>query len=72
MWNFIIFSGQLRDYGDDPLQSEPKKNTGNAVRKYPCDECEYVAGIASNLRKHIKNIHEGVRYPCDKCDHVSS
>ena len=40
-----------------------KSNENN----YPCDSCNYKTSIASDLRKHIKSIHEGVKYPCNQC-----
>ena len=40
---FILSSGELIDYGEDPLQSEPKrrKRTKNVDMQFPCDQCEY-------------------------------
>jgi len=35
--------------------------------KYPCDKCNYIASNVSDLKKHVKSIHEGVKYPCNQC-----
>ena len=32
---------------------------------YTSDQCEYNAGMKSNLERHIKEKHEGVCYTCD-------
>ena len=68
------FSGEIIDYEEDPLQSEPKriKRSKNVVMKYPCDKCEYAATKTSNLKKHIKSKHKGERYPCDKCEYSAT
>ena len=67
-------SGEIFDYGEDPLQSEPKriKRSKNVVMKYPCDKCEYAATKASHLKHHIESKHERVRYPCDKCEYAAT
>ena len=41
-------------------------------RRYPCDQCEYVATFVSNLKKHKKINHEGVRYPCDLSEYAAT
>ena len=40
--------------------------------RYSCDQCEYSATKASNLKIHKRNVHEGVRYPCEQCEYVAS
>ena len=45
-----------------------KSNENN----YPCDSCNYKTTKASDLRKHIKSMHEGVKYPCNQCQYQSS
>ena len=48
---------------------ELKKSNENY---YPCDSCNYKTTKASDLRKHIKSMHEGVKYPCNQCQYQSS
>ena len=38
----------------------------------PCSQCEYIATRVSDLIRHVKNKHEGVRYPCSKCDYAAT
>ena len=45
---------------------EPNINKKRKV-EYTCNQCEYVATKACNLKIHIENKHEGVRYPCSEC-----
>ena len=32
-----------------------------------CKQCEYKATHKSNLLRHIRSKHEGIKYPCDQC-----
>ena len=41
-----------------------RKNRGTPV---DCDQCEYTAASATELRKH-KNVSHSFRYPCDQCE----
>ena len=34
-----------------------------------CNLCDYQATQQSNLRTHIKSVHEGVKYACNLCDY---
>ena len=38
------------------------------MQKFPCDLCGYKATTQSNLTKHKKSKHEGIKYSCSKCD----
>ena len=69
-----MFSGELLDYHEDPLQLEPKKRqrSKNGVTTYPCDKCDYASTTAKNLKRHIESKHEAVRYPCDKCEYAAA
>ena len=40
--------------------------------KYPCPQCDYQFTAQSNLKQHIKAIHEGIKYPCPQCDHQAA
>ena len=53
------------------FKSETKWNKKHKV-KYTCNECEYVATKAGNLKTHRENKHEGVRYPCSQCEYIAT
>ena len=42
------------------------------VSKFQCDECQYSTKYKSNLKKHIKSVHEHVKLSCNKCDYQCS
>jgi len=68
------YSGENMVINDlDPLQSEPKpKRIKKSQDGYQCSQCDYVATRASNLERHIKYKHEGVRYPCSQCEFTAT
>ena len=72
--NLKTFSGELIDYEEDTLQSEPRKIKRSKTEglKYPCYRCEYSATNSSLLKLHIESKHEGVRYTCDKCEYAAN
>ena len=35
---------------------------------YPCQQCDYKATQQSDLNRHVKAIHDGVRNPCQQCE----
>ena len=37
------------------------------IKPYRCTMCDEKFAFSSNLRKHIKSVHEG-KYKCDRCD----
>ena len=37
-----------------------------------CPSCNYTSKFKSNVRQHIRSIHEGKKYPCKLCDKVVS
>merc|ERR1719319_1978372 len=39
---------------------------------HECDQCSYTTSDQSNLKKHIKSVHEGFRIQCSKCTYKSS
>ena len=44
-----------------------------AKKRYPCDSCEYVATIPSQLKYHMEHKHvKNVMYHCDICDYQTS
>ena len=62
---------------ETPSKKKHKKKKNGKTKKddflgFPCDQCEYVATRAGNLKQHKAAKHLGVRYPCDLCDHVST
>lgn len=38
------------------------------MKKHQCDTCGKAFNLAHDLKRHVLNIHEGVKYHCDKCD----
>ena len=36
-------------------------------KKYPCDECSYVAPRKDGLTKHVRSKHMDIQFPCDLC-----
>ena len=69
-----MFSGELLDYDEDPLQLEPKKRkrSNNEVTIYPCDKWLYAATTACDLRRHIKINYEGMRNLSDKREYTAT
>ena len=44
-----------------------------AKKRYPCQSCEYVASIPSQLKYHMEHKHiKSVMYSCDICNYKSS
>ena len=39
---------------------------------FPCEHCDYKATQKSDLLKHTKSIHDGVKFSCDQCDFKAS
>ena len=39
--------------------------------RYACDECEYVATRADNLKVHVENKHDE-KYPCSYCEYAAT
>ena len=39
---------------------------------YQCGKYDYVATQDGNLKRHVENMHEGVRYLCDQCDYAAT
>ena len=33
--------------------------------RYSCDLCDTSFGDENNLKRHKKNVHDGVKYPCN-------
>ena len=48
-----------------------KKSKHEGV-KYVCDEFDYIATLASDIKCHKESKHEGVRYPSDECHYIAS
>ena len=61
---------------------KPRRNTNVVDRKYDngdavtslfsCSHCDYNATDRSNLRRHEKSIHEGIRYECRQCEYKAT
>ena len=41
-------------------------------KKYLCNQCDYAATAAKNLKRHKESLHEGIRYSCDQCDYAAT
>jgi len=41
-------------------------------KPYPCQHCEYETKRLTDLKKHIRSIHEGERFPCENCDYKAT
>ena len=41
-------------------------------RNYECDKCESSFQRLSNLNRHLKSKHEGVKFPCNQCDYQAT
>ena len=39
---------------------------------YHCEQCDYKSEDVSNMRRHKKARHEGIKFPCDQCEYKSS
>ena len=37
-----------------------------------CEECDYETVDMSNLKKHVKSVHQGIKYPCQQCVYKGS
>ena len=69
------FSLYLEDDPEDLLEPEisnkPKKNLKSSNRfkrgHFVCPECNVSFTFAHNLKRHIKNKHQGLKYRCQEC-----
>ena len=41
-------------------------------KAFRCEACEYSTDLVSNLKAHVKQVHEGVKYQCDQCDYKAT
>merc|ERR1712243_192021 len=44
----------------------------NVACQYPCNKCDKQFTDRSNLFRHKKNTHEGIKYPCDDCSYKAT
>ena len=40
--------------------------------EYSCDQCKFSFSRLSNLQRHTRSKHEGIRYPCDQCEYAAT
>ena len=52
--------------------SESSALIENTNMNLECDQCEYISTTGSNLKRHKKAKHDGVKFPCNKCDYEAS
>ena len=52
--------------------SESYNFVENSNLNLSCDQCEYTATHISNLKRHKKARHDGVKFPCKHCDYKAS
>ena len=48
------------------------KIDNKTTKFYNCKECKYKTICSSNLKKHVRSIHEGERYKCKECDYQAT
>ena len=67
-------SVELKRKPQDNMDSELqlKDNKRALGQKFPCPHCEYKAAWNSDLKKHIKSIHEGQKFPCPHCEYKAT
>ena len=56
------------------ISQESNKNKLQAVfeNSHSCADCGYKSTHKSNIVKHKRSVHEGVKYPCNKCNFKAS
>ena len=64
-------SEKIRAYNKPNLiDSNPSIKESN--KDTQCDQCDYNPTDKSNLSKHKKVVHEGLRFPCNFCEYTST
>ena len=77
----LIDNSELQLYSDMkeqkivPVEENPIEVSYDHITKknndeYQCPNCNYTSKFKSNVKQHIKSIHEGKKYPCKLCDKV--
>ena len=60
---------EITSNSDNGKEQQPFVHDENAaLNKFVCNECDRWYTNYSNLRKHKKSVHEGVRYNCSQCE----
>ena len=52
----------------DICHKEYAEKRGLGVR-FSCPSCDLKATTTSNLKVHIRSVHENVKIPCNQCEH---
>ena len=60
--------GKLESHGAQAAQVEGRSETKSRNKKETCPHCAKLFHNKSNLCRHIKSVHEGVKYPCPLCE----
>ena len=63
------------DEEDEPKQTSEHKRLdllSDAVNSTECPECGKVFSTKTNMGKHYRSKHEGIKYPCNQCDYQAT
>ena len=52
--------------------NEKEVDGQNLYRMHSCEQCEYKAKLATDLKRHKNAVHDGIKFPCEHCDYKSS
>ena len=61
-----------KEFPESTADNKSCKKLKQFDEKYLCDQCEYAATKASQLKRHKESKHEGIRYPCDQCEYAAT
>ena len=67
--NLNISNNLQSNLFNDSESSALIENTDMTIE---CDQCDYITTTRSNLRRHKKAKHDGIKFPCTKCDYKAS
>ena len=53
------------DFCDSPVEAL-------SIKKFPCDSCDYLATLKSDLRTHMNSVYEENKFPCELYDYLAT